>query len=186
MPPLSTNRAWLVSFSMAFSVFIGLIFCTVAVIISLSFGWIAFGLLLTAIIALLGLMKTGFVSRLYQLWYRGVRFYLYQISRLLVRICFYLIFIAAGGMKSALGLKRPPASRSQWVARQTLKPTSYASQYVDNPQGAQEKGWISQFAAWASRSDNKWAFCVLPFLMLLRALDIDQESGFPTNIYTLY
>ena len=186
IPPSSTNRAWLVSFWMIVSLFIGFLICVFAFFLSPSLRWIVLGVLLTAAIGLFGFLKPGFVSRAYQLWYQALCFYSLQTSQWLMRVCFYLIFIAVGGTKSSLRLKRPAADESQWVPRETLSPAGYASQYVDNPQGFPQQGWISHLMSWALQSNNNWAFCLLPFLIIIRALKTDQESSFPTNIYTLY
>ena len=46
--------------------------------------------------------------------------------------------------------------------------------------------WISRYVAWARRSDNLWALCLLPFVLLLLAIDKKEDAGMPDRLYTLY
>jgi hypothetical protein len=102
-------------------------------------------------------------------------------------ICFYMIFVTVGRTGGSLRLARPDATQSLWLPRGTLTPRAYVSQHSAATEASPEKGWIWAFLSWALRSDTVWALSLLPFFILLSALQIDQKkSNFPANIYTLF
>jgi hypothetical protein len=104
-----------------------------------------------------------------------------------MRICYYIIFVAVGRSGSSLSLAYPSSPKSLWLPRGTLAPSAYVSQHGGTTMAFPEKGWMAAFLSWASQSGNVWAFSLLPFFILLAALQIDQKkSHLPTNIYTLF
>jgi hypothetical protein len=91
-----------------------------------------------------------------------------------------------GSTGSPLRLDRPAKGESMWISRGTLPPKAYLNLSSVIMKGPTEKCWIPTFLSWAAQSGTPLAFCLLPFLILLRSLEADQEKGFPANIYTLF
>ena len=79
---------------------------------------------------------------------------------------------------------RPGASG--WRPRVTLGAEAYPSAYDAALRREPESGWLAACASLAARPRNRWAFVLLPFLLLLRALDRPAEHELPSNLYTLY
>lgn len=143
-------------------------------------------LILALLLALLGFLQRQVVSIVYNAWNWMARRFTGVARRILLRICFYVIFAGVGLTGSSLGIGRPTSSRSMWVRRKTLQPIAYFHQYNLSTKELPRRGWVITFVSWAVRSGNFWAFCLLPFLILLGSLHADQERSFPANIYTLF
>jgi hypothetical protein len=104
-----------------------------------------------------------------------------------MRICYYIILVAVGQSGSPLNLAYPPSPEPLWLPRGTLAPSAYRSQYGVATRTSSEQGWVAAFLSWAAQSGNFWAFSLLPFFILLAALQTGREKGnFPANIYTLF
>jgi len=153
----------------------------------LSPRWIALGGVLTLVLAFPGLLRPQIVSIPYLAWNKLAREFA-RCSRILVMgICYYVIFAAVGRAGSKLMLSRPLSSRSLWIPLEALSPAAYVNQYSVIKDNSPGEGWISTYLLWAVRSGNLWACCLLPFLLLLSALESDQNtSEFPTSTYTLF
>jgi hypothetical protein len=50
----------------------------------------------------------------------------------------------------------------------------------------QPHGWVSDYAAWASSGERLWASCLLPFLMILSAVALEDDDIVSEGNYTLY
>ncbi len=144
------------------------------------------GMILAMLLAAAGLIRPAIVCLTYRVWNDLARLYCRAAGLLLKGICFYGIFVPAGWAGSSLPLTRPISSRSLWMPRQTYKPATYTSQSNTLDEGYPHRGSISALILWATRSGNIWALFVLPFLILLSALQHDEESSFPSAIYTLF
>lgn len=186
MLPTSPNRIWLLSFWLIVSLLAGL---TTGILLWVLVAplWSGLGVILAAALAVIGLLRPQVIVRPYEVWNRlAGRFA--DFARLwVVGICFYTIFVAVGRTGAALKLARPGAeTKSFWVSRETLAPSAYIYQYKPAARGTTQRRWIFNYLAWAVRSGNPWACCLLPFFILLRAFEIEEEGSFPSNIYTLY
>jgi hypothetical protein len=180
------RRAWLMSFWLAISVCSGVLIGLVSALL-ISLQWFALGGIPVAVLACTGLLWRRAIRRAYAVWNRLALNFGRAAQLLLMGICFYIIFVAVGRTGSALRLAHPSPTASLWVSRGTLAPSAYVSQYGARDGVSLQKGWIATFLSWAVRSGNWWALSLLPFLILLSALQIDEEkSTFPANIYTLF
>ena len=182
--PSRPDRVWLVSFWLSFSLGCGLLVASAARLAE-SDGWMLFG-----VIALLALLVPGVVwPRLvwspYAIWNRLAREYSRAASLILTAICFYIVFVAVRLAGSALRLKGPQPGESLWTPRGTLPSTAYRSQ-DESPRGGAPKGWLRVIFSWSARPGHRWVVGLIPFLVLLRALDYDERAGVPSDIYTLY
>ena len=143
-------------------------------------------LILALMLTLLGFLQPKVVSVVYRGWNSVARRFTSVARIIVLRICFSVIFASVGLTGSSLDICRPNSGRSMWVLRKTRQPIVYSEQYDASAKEFRQGGWIVTFLSWAVQSGNFWAFCLLPFLILLKSLDADQERSFPTNIYTLF
>jgi hypothetical protein len=149
--------------------------------------WIGTGVILALLMAVPGFLWPQFVSRPYQVWNRLARYFARRACLVLIGVCYFVIFVAVGRAGSSLQILRPTFSSSLWLPRGTLTPAAYFHQYDVTVKGFPQTGWVRSYFSWALGSGNVWAVCLLPFLLLLKSLQVDQKSSsFPTNIYTLF
>jgi hypothetical protein len=180
------RRAWLMGFWFAISVCSGVFIGLVSALL-ISPQWCVLGGIPVVVLACTGLLWRRAIRKAYAVWNRLALGFGRAAQLLLMGICFYVIFVAVGRTGSALRLAHPSPTASLWVARGTLAPNAYVSQYGAGDGASLQKGWIATFLSWAVRSGNWWALSLLPFLILLSALQIDEtKSTFPANIYTLF
>ncbi len=183
--PSPPRRAWLMSFWFVISLSSGFLLGALSRLLG-SPLWFLMGMILAMLLAALGLIRPAIVRVSYRVWNDLARFYSRAAGLLLKGICFYGIFVPAGWVGSSLLITRPISSRSLWMPRQTHEPTKYTSQYDALDEDYPHRGWISTLLLWARRSGNIWALFVLPSLILLSALQLDEESSSPSGIYTLF
>jgi hypothetical protein len=184
--PSRPRRAWLVSFWLAISVCSGLLIGLLSALL-IAPRWVGLGGILMLVLACTGLLRRRVIRRAYAVWNRLALSFGRAAQLVLMGICFYIIFVAVGRTGSALRLAHPSPTASLWVPRGTLAPSAYVSQYGARDGASLQQGWIATFLSWAVRSGNWWALSLLPFFILLSALQIDEKKGtFPANIYTLF
>jgi hypothetical protein len=184
--PVPPHRAWLLSFWLTISLCSALLIGLLSALL-ISPLWCGVGVIPVLGLACTGLLWRQAIRRAYALWNRLARYFGRAAQLLLMGICFYIIVVSVGRTGSALRLARPSSTTSLWVPRGTLTPSAYLSQHGHTDGASQQQGWIATFLSWAPQSGNVWALSLLPFLILLSALQIDQKkSNFPANIYTLF
>jgi len=171
---------WLV-ISLLIGIFIGILF---SVLVSPALSGL--GGILALVLLLLGILQPQIISVAYDVWNRLARYYMRGARVLLKGICFYIIFASVARIGSRLTLTRPSATKSLWVARGTLPASSYCFQYDGKTNRSTQKGWVRTYVSWAVQSGNLWTACLLPFLILLRAVEVEERSVSPTNVYTLF
>lgn len=149
--------------------------------------WSGLGVILALLLIGVGVLKRRKLSRLYAAWNDMAR-KVAQVAQVWVEgVCFYTVFLAVGRTGASLRLARPePAANSLWTARKTLSPSAYIYRQRKTGDSFAQQSWTSGFVSWSAGSGNLWACCLLPFLLLLRALDTEADSEFPDDIYTLY
>jgi hypothetical protein len=180
------RRAWLISFWLVMSLGSGLLIGLLLALL-MSPRWFGFGVMLALVLALPGLLWPQAIARPYMAWNRLARYFASAASLRLMRICYYIVFVAVGRTGSSLSLAHPPSTTSLWIPRGTLAPSAYVSQHGVATKASPEQGWVAAFLSWAAQSGNVWALSLLPFFILLVALRTDQKkSSFPANIYTLF
>jgi len=180
--PHQGQRAWVRAFWLAMAFWAGLV---VGLVMPGSPGWCA----LTAVVAvvLVGcvpLARPREARWLYRLWVRASRLYARLARFALLTLC-YGIVLVAGAAGSALRLRRPMHGESLWEARRTLPTDAYRSQYEGAGSSAVGHRWRA-ILAWAAQSGNAWALALVPFLLVVAALDMDEGAPYPVGIYTLF
>lgn len=189
LPPI--RHASLRSFWLAITFLGGIVLS--AVLALLAPRWVVSGIILALVLAVAGLLLPLTMYIPYRMMYIPYRIWNELVCRLasyarvvLLGICFYLIFVAVGRTGSSLRLERPPSPHSLWVSRGTIPTSEYGSQARLSTGESSEKGWMASFPSWAAQSGNLWACGLVPFLLLLSALETDQETRAPVGIYTLF
>jgi len=174
------REAWLAGFGMAGGLCAGVTIALVAW--ALGSPWLIAGAVFAAAVpGSVAVLRPQALNRWYGLWNRAARRMLWATRWLLMRVCFYVTFVAVGWTGSRLALGRVPQSESCWVPRGTLSPSAYGS-----PDGALEH-WTRGLAAWAMASKNYWALFLLPMFMLLSILKVeDSTPEVPPNLYALF
>jgi Saxitoxin biosynthesis operon protein SxtJ len=183
LPP--AQRRYLISFWIVISLSGGLLvgFLLWVVESPRSSSW---GVVLAYVSILGGLLRPEALALPYRAWNRLARDFARCARILLLGICFFVIFVAVGRTGSSLKLTRSAPAESLWTPRKTLVPAAFRSQYAGTITESPKKGWILSLISWTIRSGNVWACCLIPFLVLLSALNTDQESDFSADIYTLF
>lgn len=184
--PSPPRRAWLRSFwlvsSAASGVFVGLLSALLVAPV-----WFATGVILACVMAVPGLLWPQLVSRPYRVWNWMARSFARRARFVLMGLCYFVIFVAVGRAGSLLQLRRPSSNTSLWLPRGTLASSAYFHQYDAPAPELPQTGRLRAYLSWALGSGNAWAVCLVPFLLLLKPLQAEQEgSSFPTNIYTLF
>jgi hypothetical protein len=180
--PYHGHRAWVRAFWLAMALWAGLVVGVV----------VPFGPAERAVAAALAAVLVGAVPvvryrearTLYRLGVRASRLYARLARFALLALCYGIIFVAVGAAGSALRLRRPAPGDSLWEAGRTLPPGAYRSQH-----GAESPGTRRRWRAildWATDSGNAWALTLVPFLLLVAALDTEDEAPYPVGIYTLF
>ena len=183
LPP-ARRYSILIAFWLALSVLAGI---TISVILAV---WISptqapLGLIAVPVLALPGLLWPQLASFPYRAWNKLAAAFARWSRTLLMGICFYVIVVAVGRSGASLRLSRPDAGQSLWVRRQdsTGGPNNLERVVATDEDS---RSWIHNFLRWSAKSRNLWACGVLPFLILLSALEHEQENSVPKDIYTLF
>ena len=185
--PYPARRAWLMSFWLVISILSGLVFGALSSLL-ISSRWFWIGLIVTLSLFTLGLAQRHAISVLYKYWNRIAGFYMRASRVLLKGICFYFTLVVVGRTGTSLELVRPDSRVSMWVPRRTLPPNTYLITDGSSTNAEHDKTWIGSYLSWARQSRNLWAVCLLPFLVLLRTVECEDEERpfYPTDVYTLY
>lgn len=184
--PASPNRLWQLSFWLVVSSCIGLILAALLWIV-VSLPWAGLGLIAGLLLGGAGLLRPRKLSIPYKFWNGLAKKFAHFGQVWVAGVCFYTVFAAVGRTGASLSLARPGSgTKSLWTPRETQAPSTYIYSQKKMFKGSTQRGWVSSFGSWAAESRNLWAVCLLPFLLLLKALDTEQESEFPSDIYTLY
>lgn len=110
-------------------------------------------------------------------WGRLSALYARAVRLAMKALCFLILALAARRGDPALSLGHPNL-RSLWACR----PATAAG-------GSRRarRGWKGAYAAWALASPSRWwALGLLPFLLVLAAVETDAEAALPSDTYTLF
>ena len=184
--PTSPTRLWLLSFWLVISLLMGTAI-GVLLWILISPVWSLIGPVLSALLGITGLMRPRLVTRPYKIW-NGIAKKFTRIARLCVAgACFYIIFIAVGRTGANIGLTPPDGNtKTLWFSRSATAGRVDVYEPKATGKESTQTSWIKAFISWAIESRNVWACCLLPFLLLLRTHETEEQSSFPKHIYTLY
>jgi hypothetical protein len=111
----------------------------------------------------------------YYAWNRLSGHYLRGVRWSIKTLCFLILVILHQRVGSPLRLDTGPP---QWTARAPSDTFSVAE--VGQPD------WRAAYVAWARGTGKWWALSLLPFLMVLAALDQELEPVLPSQTYTLF
>ena len=134
--------------------------------------------------ALPALLRPETVAIPYRMWNTMILWYVRLARAWVALVCFFTIFTIVGRAGSALRLNHPSGRSSLWVPFETGTETDHRGVTVED---SSNRSWVPAFLSWAARTGNWWAYSLLPFLVLMSALEPERErSTVPTSIYTLY
>jgi len=185
--PFPPRRARLLSFWLALSLGGGLLVATLCMFL-LSRHGLVIGGSAALILALPGLIQPQIAYMPYKAWNklaglfgRGARF-------CLMAICFYIVISTIRRTEYKLRLARPKNSESQWVPwRGHNSEDAKGRLHGIAVEESTPEGWSRAFLTSIERLDKWWAYCLLPFFILIRVLEgEDEQSDTSTSIYTLY
>lgn len=125
--------------------------------------------------------------RLYRAWDRRlVRPFASIAARIVMRICFFVIFVAASKAGSRLPLAAHGGASTSWTSRGSLSPDAYRTLFAAGSTSGPSGAWIPNYLRWARQTGNLWSASLLPFLAVLRLLPLDEDKASQGNIYTLF
>ena len=143
-------------------------------------------LILAALATVIGFRFPPVIKGAYHLW-RVLILYYVRLSRFWsLGVCFYLILGITGSTRANLLLQRPPANFSMWALWKTPEAVLYSRPVEISKSHSKNGYWFTSFLDWASHPRHVWAYSLLPFVILLRLIEGQQQKQFPSNIYTLY
>ena len=138
------------------------------------------GLLLGAAVALPGwwwprLAATPYAawSRLSDLVARGTRLWI-------TAVCFGILAIV-GRAGARFAWAPPAAGTSGWRPRPPERPGVGAGGV-----GPPAKGWVRELVGWGWESRQAWVWALVPFLLLLSAVQGGPKGSLGGDVYTLY
>ena len=181
--PYHGQRAWVRAFWLAMAFWAGLV---VGVVLPGGPGERAVTAAIAAVlVGAVPVVRHREARALYQLGVRASRLYARLARFALLALCYGIVFVAVGAAGSALRLRRPAPGDSLWEARPTLPAGAYRSQHDGAGSPGARRRWRA-ILAWATDSGNAWALTLVPFLLLVAALDTEDEAPYPIGIYTLF
>lgn len=184
--PINTRLATLRAFWAILSVMLGLIL-TLLTLGSLGVKSIAAGALLAIVMFSLVFVQKRLILPLYRGWNDRLVLPFMNLSRqTVVRLCYFIIFVAVGSAGSRLGLKRSRSSGSFWTPRTSLDFDAYRAAGLDGAMTKPRSGWVRNYVSWAMESGNLWSIALLPFLTVLGWISAPAEEKVASNIYTLF
>ena len=143
---------------------------------------IAIAALASAMLVALGVWR----PEIFLLPYRVFNKLASMVSRLTAAavrlVCFYLVVAGAGLVRSRVQKGKPDGPTSGWRPRGPLEINSLWK----SPTKRRPNGWVRNCASWATTSPHLWVWCLLPFLMILSTVELDDEGAVSTENYTLY
>jgi hypothetical protein len=186
MPPYHCRRAWLRSFWLIASGVVGIV-C--GFILAAAGGAHApgAGALVAAAMAVPGLIWPQAASVPFRAWNRLAGAFAAAARLYVTRVCLYTIFPAVGLLGSSMKMDSRDVVESGWTRRRHAGTIAFRSPADLDSQAAQERNWFRTYLSWAARSENRWSFGLVPFLMLLALVEEDVATSRPEHdIYTLY
>jgi hypothetical protein len=172
------RRAHLQAFSLAIGFTGG---ATLGCLLALHLGlWgIGLGLCLGLIGAAVGLRRPQSMRRAYVMWNRLSDLYMHAVRFAMKLVCFLILTLLGRRGASPLILVHPGAARTLWEPREQADHRSA----LDGTRA----GWCHGYLAWTRRSGKWWALSLLPFLVVLAAIETEAEAAMPSQTtYTLF
>ena len=138
------------------------------------------------VVGSIGYVREGFARRVYGAWNRRlVRPFSALAARIVTRICFFIVLVAAGRSRDRMALPHA-GSAMGWTPRDSLPVDAYEGLFAAPSPDGSSGAWLTHYLRWASRTGNVWSVALLPFLALLKCLAPEADKAPPPNIYTLF
>jgi len=132
------------------------------------------------------LLWPGSISFQYKLW-NTTAIYFARFARFFITgICFYVILFAVGRAGTSMKLVQPAPGQSLWLPKNTLSLETYPYEFAACGKEPPETGWLGRYWSWAKTSGQLWAFCLVPLLAMLAAVEVYRDERFPAGVYTLF
>jgi len=180
LPP--PRRARLHAFALVQSVCVGVLVTLLARAAGMRY-YVLPGIILGLLMILYGMGRPQATERLYRLWTRWAEYYGRWAKGYVLRICYNVVLTPVASIGSRM---TGEGGDSMWVPRPTLSPLTYGSQYDLAYPGCSLRHFVISYPAWAYKSGNLWALGLLPFLLLIAALDHEKKESYSGHIYTLF
>lgn len=181
LPP--PRRGYLRAFSLVQSAYSGVLVTVLAGAVGMR-RHILLGIIVGFLMALSGLVWPQATAGFYRSWTRWAGNYGRWARGLLVRICYYFVLTPVASAGSTI--KSDRKRNSTWTPRSTLSPLTYGSQYDRLFPGCNSSWIAAYYPGWAYKSTNLWALGLLPFLVVIAALDEEGKERYSGHIYTLF
>ncbi len=147
--------------------------------------WVWWGALFGAVSALPGWWKPEVAGAGYHIWDRLAHFVARGARLWVTGICFLIVAIA-GRAGSRLSWRRPLSADSGWRRRATLSRATYTSQSDVPGDLSPRADWIRPLLSWSRASGSTWVWALVPFLLLLSAVQGRHTGSMGGDVYTLY
>jgi hypothetical protein len=118
------------------------------------------------------------LERSWRMWNRGARGY-GRVARAAVLGVAFGVFTVVGRAGARFAL-HPSPSGPGWTPKATGTAGGGAAP------GATGASWARRLLSWSRDGENRWAAFLVPFLLLLHALEADASARAAEEIYTLY
>ncbi len=135
--------------------------------------------------AAIGFVRPGLARRPYETWKRMSRLGR-RVARLWLTGVVFLVVTVVGWLGGRIVWKRPEPTRSGWTPKSKLPMGSYGGDSDIEQTGSSATGWTRRFGEWAWRSENAWAWSLIPLLALLKGVEGESAGSLGGNVYTLY
>ena len=132
-----------------------------------------------------GFAQPNLARRPYEAWKRMARL-ARRAARLWLTGVVFLVVTMVGFFGGRVAWKEPEPKRSGWIPKSTLPVGSYAGDSDIDQKNDAGTGWTRRFGEWAWRSENAWAWCLIPLLALLKGVEGESAGSLGGNVYTLY
>lgn len=184
MPPYHTRTAWLKAFGLVMGLVGGSVFGLTLSLFSVP-GAPGIALLATIGVAAVGFHRPRALALPFRVWNRLAALVSNSARAYLNRVCLYTVFPAVRWTGVSLALDPTAQKETGWVARKNIASDAYAGPGdMPAPSGSL---WTATYLRWAWQSNYLWAICLLPFLWLLQALEVNVlSSDLRSDTYTLY
>ena len=132
-----------------------------------------------------GFSRPGLARRPYEAWKRMAHL-ARRAARVWLTGIVFLVVTMVGWFGGRVAWKGPEPKRSGWIPKSTLPVGSYDGDSDIDQKNDAGTGWTRRFGEWAWRSENAWAWCLIPLLALLKGVEGESAGSLGGNVYTLY
>ena len=179
LPPNPT-LTWLLSFWCTANVVLALLVAFPAALIW-SPAASASMLVAVGLVGAFGLLRPEAAATAYRGW-NGLATKYSTLARACILRVSFLVLTSASPMRRGARWPRPVPAHSSWEPKRSSGVDTY-----ERANGSPATpAWIARYVSWSRRSDNLWSLCLLPFVILLLALETKDDGSLPERLYTLY